>query len=61
MAIRVDTHVVRIDLAAGENPEQAIKQECDIQASRDEGRRLAAAFTVENQLILIFQIAPDNP
>jgi hypothetical protein len=60
MAIRVDTHIERIDLATESDVAAAIKEICDLQALRDESRRLAAAFAAQNQLILIFQIAADT-
>ena len=61
MAIKVDTHLEVIDLAIEVKTKQAIKDICDLQAQRDEGRRLAAAFEVGNRVFLIFQIAADNP
>ena len=36
-----------------------IKRVCD-QKAEEEGKRLVSSFAVGNQLILIFQIAPDN-
>ena len=59
MAIETDTHVERISLSAEPNLEQAIKQICETQASRDQHRRLAATFAAENQVILIFQRTTD--
>ena len=59
MAINTDTHVERISLSATPDLAQAIKQICDIQASRDEHRRLAATFAAKNHVILIFQRTPD--
>ncbi|MGE0680433.1 MAG: hypothetical protein AB7P69_05935 [Candidatus Binatia bacterium] len=60
MAIRVDTHIERIDLATEPDVVAAIKEICDLQALRDESRRLAAACEAQNQLILIFQVAADT-
>lgn len=59
MAIETDTYVIRIPLASTQNLEDAIRQECEIQSSRDEHRRLAAAFSEHDQVILIFQRTPD--
>lgn len=60
MAIETDTFLTRISLASENNLEKSIKDECEIQSARDQGRRLVAAFTTHNQLILIFQRAADN-
>jgi hypothetical protein len=60
MAVTVDTHVERINLAAETNVKKAIAELCDQQAARKQGRRLAATFILENQLVLIFQVAADN-
>jgi hypothetical protein len=60
MAVTVDTHVERINLAAETNVKKAIEELCDQQAARKQGRRLAATFILENQLVLIFQVAADN-
>ena len=59
MAIETDTHVERISLSADLNLEQAIKQICEIQARRDQHRRLAATFAAKSQVILIFQRTPE--
>lgn len=59
MAINTDTHVERIPLSPAADLAQAIKNICEIQAGRDEHRRLAATFAANNQLILIFQRTPD--
>lgn len=60
MAVDVDTHVERIDLAAEPDPKAAIEQCCNQQATGNSGRRLAATFVLQNELILIFQVAADN-
>jgi hypothetical protein len=59
MAITTDTNVVRIAIADDLDLKKAIKQECDLQASREKHRRLAASFTYKEELILIFQRTPD--
>lgn len=56
MPINADTYTKRIPLASTPNLEAAIKQECDIQAARDNPRRLAAAFEAQGNVILIFQV-----
>lgn len=48
-----NTDVVRISLSETPNLDQKIRTLCDEEA--DQGRRLAATFEVQNQLILIFQ------
>ncbi len=60
MSVQIETYVTRIPLAGTPDLETAIKQECVIQASKDKGRRLAAAFEAHNHVILIFQTAADN-
>jgi hypothetical protein len=59
MAVRTDTKLVRIPLATG-NLEKAIKDACETESARDRGRRLAAAFSAHDQLVLIFQVAGDQ-
>lgn len=60
MPIDADTAVVRINLAQADlNLDEAIKETCGIQASRDKHRRLVAAFESQNQLILVFQHTPN--
>jgi hypothetical protein len=60
MAVTVDTHVERIDLAAEPDLKGAIEQRCNQQATGNNGRRLAATFTFQTQLVLVFQVAADN-
>lgn len=55
MALNLDTFVQRINITTTDNLENKIKSVCDLQASRDQPRRLAAAFESQNQVILIFQ------
>lgn len=60
MAVTVKTFVTRIALSPPSNLEKRIKDECESQASGNQGRRLVATFTVGSELVLIFQLAPDN-
>lgn len=56
MPLDLDTSVRRIDLTSpGLNLAKRIKDICDTEGSRDEPRRLAAAFESQSQVILIFQ------
>jgi hypothetical protein len=56
MSVVTDTKLVRIPLAT-ENLEKAIKDACELESARKQGRRLAAAFSARDQLVLIFQAA----
>ena len=47
------TEVSRIDMAQAEDLGQAIQQECDNKEVA--GYKLVATFTVQQQLILVFQ------
>ena len=49
----METQTKRIDLTAGGNLDQKIKDTCDLLAGDD--FRLAGCFESQNQLILIFQ------
>ena len=60
MAVTVRTHVARIPLDPPTDLARRIRELCEIQASGNMGRRLAATFTVKSELVLIFQLAPDN-
>lgn len=57
--LKTETKIVRVPLVVpGSDLHDRIIQECELQSSRNEGRRLAAAFESHDQLVLIFQIAP---
>ena len=55
MALDLDTFVQRINITTTDNLESKIESVCDLQASRDQPRRLVAAFESQHQVILIFQ------
>ena len=58
MAIETDTHVERIALNTADLG-KLIQEVCELQSSRDKARRLAAAFTTNGHLVLIFQQSPE--
>jgi hypothetical protein len=60
MAVTVKTLTRRIPLDPPTDLKERIETLCDLMATGNQGRRLAATFTVGAQLILVFQIAPDN-
>jgi hypothetical protein len=51
----IDTFIDRIPLVPVTNLEDDIKKSCNIQADRDQPRKLVAAFATPTQVILIFQ------
>lgn len=57
--IKTDTKVVRLPMAPAVDLNRRITDECEQQSSRDEARRLVAAFAANNQLVLIFQVSPN--
>ncbi len=61
MASSVDTVVKRIAIGVESDLGKAIKHECDIQAGLNKPRRLAASFTYDGELILIFQSEYKSP
>jgi hypothetical protein len=60
MAVTVKTLTRRIPLSPATDLKERIETLCDLMATGNQGRRLVATFTVETQLILVFQVAPDN-
>lgn len=60
MAVTVKTLTRRIPLDPPTDLKERIETLCDLMATGKMGRRLVATFTVGSQLILVFQIAPDN-
>ena len=56
-AINTDTQLERVNLTTPDAPAK-IKDACDTQGQ--EGRRLAAAFETQNQVVLIFQAASSD-
>jgi hypothetical protein len=59
MAIETDTFVERIPIVPATDLGQRIIDVCELHSSRDKARRLAAAFSANDQVVLIFQKTPD--
>lgn len=51
-----DIFLKRVPIATTPDLQQAISEECVIQANRDNPRRLLGAFEVDGQVVLIFEL-----
>ncbi len=60
MSVVTKTFVRRIPLEPQTDLDARIRDLCERQSSGSPGRRLSAAFAAHDQVVLIFQNAPDD-